>query len=696
MGKIYSPESIRNTAVIGHLGTGKTLLNDAMLFSAGVIEKKGEIERGSTVSDYTDEEIKHKMSIHASISFLEHNDTKINILDTPGSGDFTGEVRPSLRVVESAVVVIDAEFGIQIETEKNWYIANDYHRPRLIFINKIDKEGVDFKTLIEKIENNFKEPPVVPIQLPMGGGSNFKGIIDIINHKAYIYEGGKVTEGEIPSEYQNEYRATRDRLKELICEVDDKLTERFLSGEHFTDEEIMNALTQSILQYKVVPMLFGSALKDIGIKQLLDTIVKYMPSPSYNPVADGKNPSTGAGEKRTILGNDPFAGFVFKTSIDQYAGRISLFKIRSGSLGTGDEIYNSRTGKKEKVSHIYSMRGKKQVEAERITAGDIGVLAKLTDTKTNDSISDPKHPFEFTKLKLPQPIYFIAIKIHKNDDKALEALDKIAQEDPTFHVEFDAETKETVIKAMGEVQVNLALEKVIALTKAEIEKTVPTVAYRETIRKKAGAQYRHKKQSGGHGQFGEVHLEVEPLPRDGGYEFVNDIFGGSIPKQYIPGVEKGILEAMTKGPLAKFPVVDFKVRLYDGKYHDVDSSELSFKIAGSMAAKAAFKEASPVLLEPIMNVNIMVPEEYTGAVMNDITGKRGKILGMEPLTSITHIIRAQVPLADMLTYSIDLKAITSGRGTFEMTDSHYQEVTGPLADKIIESRKHILEIEEGH
>ncbi len=696
MGKTYSPENIRNTVIIGHVGSGKTLINDALLFASKSIDKKGEIDRGTTTSDYTEEEIAHKMSIHASVSFVEHNDTKINIIDTPGSGDFIGEVRPSLRVAESAIVVVDAEFGIQIETEKKWYMANEFHRPRLIFVNKIDKDGIDFNSLIEKIENNFKEPPVVPIQIPIGSGANFKGLIDIIHHKAYIVEGNSIKETEIPDEYQKVYRETRDRLKELICEVDDTLTARFLSGEHFLDEEITDALIKAILQYRVVPMLFGSALKDIGIAQLLDTIAKYMPSPSYVPEAIGTIPSTNESTKRTILGNDPFAAFVFKTSIDQYAGRISFFKVRSGSITTNDEIYNSRTGKKEKVSHIYTTRGKKQTEIDKITAGDIGVLAKLTDTKTNDTISDPKSPFAFEALKLPQPIYFIAIKINKNDDKALEMLDKIAQEDQTFHVEYNSETKETIIKAMGEVQVNLILERVILHTKAEIEKSVPTVAYRETIRQKAQAQYKHKKQSGGHGQFGEVHLEVEPLPRDGGYEFINDIFGGAIPKQYIPGVEKGVMESMHRGPLAKFPVVDFKVRLYDGKYHDVDSSELSFKIAGIMATKEALKQANAVLLEPVMHVSVYVPEEHTGTIMNDLTGKRGKILGIEPISSTTQKIVAEVPLADMLTYSIDLKALTSGRATFEMEHSHYQELTGVLSEKVIESRKDIPEIGDGH
>lgn len=692
MGKVYKPESIRNVVLIGHISSGKTILNEAMLLAAGAIDKKGEIERGTTVSDYTDEEIAHKMSIHASLSFLEWKEHKINIIDTPGSGDFIGEVHPAFRVAESAIVVIDAEFGIQIETEKNWYIANEYKRPRIIFINKIDKEAIDHKELINKIENNFKEPPVVPIQIPIGQGSSFKGIIDVIYHKAYMLDDkGVIKEQEIPEEYFAEYRATRDRLKELICEVDDSLTERFLSGEHFTDEEIIAALTKSILHYKVVPILFGSALKSIGIGALLDTLIRYMPSPSYVPIAEGENPVTGEKAKRSIESNDPFAAFIFKTTIDQYAGRISFFKVRSGTLSTGDEIYNSRTGKKEKISHIYTSRGKKQIEAERITAGDIGVLAKLQDCKTCDTISVFSAPFKFPALSLPQPIYFTAIKIIKNDVKALEALSLISQEDQTFHIEYDAETKETVIKAMGDLQVKLALERVIAATKAEIEQTVPRVAYRETIRKKAAAQYRHKKQSGGSGQFGEVHLEVEPLGRDKGFEFINDIFGGSIPKQYIPGVEKGVQEALSAGPLGKFPMVDVKVRVYDGKYHDVDSNELSFKIAGCMAAKEALKNANPVLLEPIMNVIVYVPDVYTGAVMNDLTGKRGKILGMESASNMTQMIKAQVPLADMMKYSIDMKALTSGKGTFEMEHSHYQELTGVLADKVLEERKSLLQ-----
>ena len=692
MGKVYKPESIRNVAILGHVGSGKTTLNEALLFRAKCIDKKGEVARGTTVSDYTDEEIKHNMSIRTSLSFIEWKDNKINLLDIPGSGDFSGEINPALRVAESCIVVIDAEFGIQIETEKHWQMANNFKRPRIIFINKIDKDMINHKELLEKIEHNFKEPPVVPIQIPMGNGKDFKGIIDIIYHKAFFRDDkGNIVEKEIPEEYYEEYRATRDKLKELVCEVDDTLTERFLSGDKFSDEEYIEALTKSILQYKVVPILFGTSLKDIGMGAVLDTIIRYMPSPSYVPATKGKNPITNEEAERTILGNDPFAAFVFRTTIDQYAGRISFFKVRSGSIKSGDEIYNSRTGKREKVAHIYMARGKKQTETEEITAGDIGVLAKLSDCKTADTISSPSSPFQFENLKIPQPIFFTAIKILKNDVKAREVLDTISQEDLTFNVESDSETKETIIKAMGDLQVKLSLERVIALTKAEIEQSVPRVAYRETIRKKAQAQYRHKKQSGGSGQFGEVHLEVEPLPRDGGYEFVNDIFGGAIPKQYIPGVEKGIQDALQQGPLGKYPMVDIKVRVYDGKYHDVDSNELSFRIAGSMAAKEAFKNASPVLLEPIMKVIVYVPEEFTGSIMNELTGKRGKILGMEAASNTVQMIKAEVPLSEMLTYSIEMKASTSGRGTFEMEHSHYQELTGPLADKVIEERKALLE-----
>ena len=692
MGKIYNPESIRNVALLGHVGSGKTSLNEALLFRAKCIDKKGEVARGTTVSDYTDEEIKQKMSIRTSLSFIEWKDHKINLLDIPGSGDFSGDINPALRVAESCIVVIDAEFGIQIETEKHWQLANNFKRPRIVFINKIDKDMVDHKALLEKIENNFKEPPVVPIQIPMGNGKDFKGIIDVIYHKAFFRdEEGKIIEAEIPEEYYDEYRATRDRLKELVCEVDDTLTEKFLDGGKFTDEEYIEALTKSILQYKVVPILFGTSIRDIGMGAVLDTIIRYMPSPSYVPVTDGTDLLTNEPATRSILGeNNPFAAFVFKTTIDQYAGRISFFKVRSGSIKSGDEIYNSRTGKKEKVSHIYIARGKKQIEADTITAGDIGVLAKLSDCRTGDTISVPSSPFQFLPLKVPQPIYFTAIKILKNDVKALEVLDTISQEDLTFHVEFDSETKETIIKAMGDLQVKLALDRVIALTKAEIEQSVPRVAYRETIIKQAQAQYRHKKQSGGSGQFGEVHLEVSPLPRDGGYEFVNDIFGGAIPKQYIPGVEKGIQDALAQGPLGRYPMVDVKVRVYDGKYHDVDSNELSFRIASSMAAKEAFKNASPVLLEPVMKVTVYVPEEFTGSIMNELTGKRGKILGMEAASNTVQMIKAEVPLSEMLTYSIEMKASTSGRGTFEMEHSHYQELTGPLADKVIEERKALL------
>ena len=683
---------IINIGILAHVDAGKTTLTESLLYTSGAIIEPGSVDKGTTRTDSMALERQRGITIQAAVTSFHWKEYKVNLVDTPGHMDFMTEVYRSLSVLDGAILVVSAKDGVQAQTRVLFHALRKMKIPTIIFINKIDKDMINHKQLLEKIEHNFKEPPVVPIQIPMGNGKDFKGIIDIIYHKAFFRDdNGNIVEKEIPEEYYEEYRATRDKLKELVCEVDDTLTERFLSGDKFSDEEYIEALTKSILQYKVVPILFGTSLKDIGMGAVLDTIIRYMPSPSYVPATKGKNPITNEEAERTILGNDPFAAFVFRTTIDQYAGRISFFKVRSGSLKSGDEIYNSRTRKREKVAHIYMARGKKQIETDEITAGDIGVLAKLSDCKTADTISSPNSPFQFENLKIPQPIFFTAIKILKNDVKAREVLDTISQEDLTFNVESDSETKETIIKAMGDLQVKLALERVIALTKAEIEQSVPRVAYRETIRKKAQAQYRHKKQSGGSGQFGEVHLEVEPLPRDGGYEFVNDIFGGAIPKQYIPGVEKGIQDALQQGPLGKYPMVDIKVRVYDGKYHDVDSNELSFRIAGSMAAKEAFKNASPVLLEPIMKVIVYVPEEFTGSIMNELTGKRGKILGMEAASNTVQMIKAEVPLSEMLTYSIEMKASTSGRGTFEMEHSHYQELTGPLADKVIEERKALLE-----
>lgn len=685
MSKIYHPAQIRNLSFIGHIGTGKTLFTEHLLYLAKEIDKKGSIEKGTTASDYTEEEIEHKMSIHSSLSFIEWKENKVNVIDTPGSGDFVGEVRPSFRVAETAVFFVNAEFGIEIETEKKWQRASEYNVSRAIVINKMDKD-VNLDNIIANVKG-FSKPPAALIQYPIGVGSEFKGVIDVIHRNAYFYDNGKLTVTEIPDEYKEKTEELREELKESICEVDDNLMERFLAGEPFTDEEVTDALIKSILARKVVPVLFASAETGVGAEAFLDAMVSLFPSPLCRPETHGHTPDKDDDIVRHMDEEEPFSAFVFKTTIDQYAGRISYFKVRSGSIGTNGEIYNPRMDKREKVVHVYTLIGKKQIEIDRITAGDIGVAAKLQDTVTNDTLCSPDGPINYPPLRMPQPIYFTAITFEKNEDKAMDALHRIEEENPTFHLEFDPETKETILKAMGEQQVNIALERVKTQAKAVFTRKVPTIAYRETVKGKAVADYRHKKQSGGRGQFGEVHIDIEPKPRDAGFEFVNDIFGGAIPKNFIPGVEKGIQEAMLQGPLAKFPVVDVKVRLFDGKYHDVDSSELAFKIAGSQAMKIAMQNAHPVLLEPIMKVSVFVPEEMTGDIMNDLTSKRGRILGMDKVSEMTQAIRAEVPLAEMMTYSIDLKTVTSGRGTFEMEHSHYQELSGALADKVIQDRE---------
>ncbi len=692
MAKQYTTDTIRNICLIGHGGTGKTTLTENLLYFSGAIDKLGTVESGSTISDFDEEEKKRKISISNSLCFTDFQSNKINIIDTPGTPDFVGEVRPALRVTEGAIVVVDSVDGIQIGTQKIWEYADEYGVPRIIFINKMDKERANFEEVVLKMQDQF-DKPVVPIEIPIGQAENFEGVIDLLSMKALYPKADKkgIETKEIPAEYLEQAQKYKEKLVEAVAEIDDKLIEKFLEGEQLTDEEIAEGVKDCTQQFKIIPIVCGSATQGIGIVTLLKMIIKFLPSPLFVGETLGFNPSN---EEELISRRpsveDPCTAFIYKTRIDQYAGKFSYFRVRAGEITPELEVINASSGSKVRLGHLYSLMGSKPMELDKVTAGDIGVVSKVDELVTGDTVHDSKNPIKLPPLKLPMSVYSLAITSENkgDEDKIVAALHKIALEDPTFKIAFNAETSETIISGMGEIQLDVILKSIQEKNNFKIITEVPRVAYRETIRKQSKSQYRHKKQTGGHGQFGEVYIDIAPIERGKGFEFEDKIVGGAIPRGYIPGVEKGLKEAMQQGTLAKYPLTDIKVVLYDGSFHPVDSSEMSFKIAAWNAMKNAVKDAEPILLEPVMKVTIFADKELTGDVMGDIQGRRGRILGMEEgAKSSNQVINAQVPLSEMLRYSTDLRSLTRDRATFEMTFSHYDPITGKLADKVILERQ---------
>ena len=695
--KKYNTDNIRNVVLIGHTGTGKTTLLENALFQAGAIPHLGTLEQGTTVSDFDEEEIKRKTSIHSSLGFCEFEGKKINFIDTPGAIAFLGDVRAALRVADGAVVLLDSAAGIEIGTENIWRYADEYHVPRIVYVNKIDKDHSNFFGVLDSIKNKFHKP-CVAIQIPIGQSGDFKGIIDLITMKAVYPDGSEkgVKIEDIPEEYKAQADEYRNKLAEAAAESDDTLIEKILEGETLTDAEIIEGVRQSTLNYKIIPVACGSLTKHVGIQLLMRLIENSLPSPKFIGEYKGIDPKTKTEAVRHPDPSEPFAGFIFKTYIDQYAGKISFIRIRSGELLKDSELVNAKTGTKIKISHLYSIQGKKQIEIDKASTGDLAAVVKANEIVTGDTLCDKDKRFQAPELKLPQPIYFLAVTAtqKKDEEKLNSLLARASEEDPTFNIRHDAQTHETVIEAMGKRQVDVVLSKIKSKSKIEIETKVPKVAYKETITKKASGHYRHKKQSGGHGQYGEVYINVEPLKDGSEFEFINKIVGGAIPKGYFPGVEKGLKEAMNSGVLANYSITGVRVTLYDGTYHDVDSSEMAFKIAARHALKDAVEQASPVILEPIMDLTVMVDQEFMGDVLNDLNSRRGKVLGMggdEDETGGLKLVKAKAPLSELLKYSADLKSITSGKATFEMAFSHYDPIAGKIAETIIDQRKKELE-----
>ena len=681
-------ERIRNIALIGHGGAGKTSLAEALLFKSGTIKRLGKVEEGNTAMDFEPEELKRRSSISSGFHQLSWKNHTINVIDTPGDQNFFSDTKTSMQAADSAVVVIDAVDGVKVQTELAWEFAKEFQQPCVIFINKLDRERAEFKRTFEDAKSSFEPRPII-LQLPIGAEDNFKGVVDLIRNQAFEYDAdGKSKKTDIPAAMQEQVESEREALIENIAEADDALIERYLEGEALSDQDLNAALRKGTLSHTFVPVICGSATRSIGIDLLLDFITTSMPSPLDRGARAGIDPASGNEIERAPDENAPFSGFVVKTVADPYAGRLNIFRVVSGKLGSDGTFFNSSKEVRERFTQLLTIAGKEQKTAAEAGPGSIVAVAKLKETKTGDTLCDEANKIRYTCVEpLPSLISFAMTAKSKGDeDKIFTSLSKLLEEDPSIKLDRVAETKEILLSGLGQIHVETILEKLKRKFGVEAQLNTPKVPYRETIKGKARVQGRHKKQTGGHGQFGDCWIQIEPLPRGQGFEFVDGIVGGVIPKTYIPAVEKGIVEACQKGVLAGFPTVDFRVILDDGSYHAVDSSEMAFKIAGSLAFKKAVEEANPTLLEPIMKVTITTPEDYMGDIMGDLNGRRGRVLGMDSAGK-NQVINAQVPMSEFLSYASDLRSMTGGRGIFTMEFSHYDEVPAQIAEKIIEAAR---------
>ncbi|HOD31123.1 MAG TPA: elongation factor G [Smithellaceae bacterium] len=685
----YESKSLRNLAIVGHGGTGKTSLCESFLFISGKNERLGRVDDGTSIMDYEPEEQKRRISISSSINFVEWNKYKINIIDTPGDSNFTYDIKCSMSVVENALVVIDAVSGVEFQTQKVWEYADGFNLPRIVFINRLDRERADFSAALASIKNKFSKK-VTPVCLPIGKEDKFNGIVDLISSKAHLFSdnkgAGKAT--DIPADMADEAKNMRNAMVEDIAETDDDLMNKYLEAGELTAEEIKQGLRKGVTSGNLIPVVCGSAIKGIGISLLLDLIVDSMASPVDRGAIKGKKPGGDAAAERKTSEDEPFSAIVFKTIADPYAGRLTLFRVYSGKLNPDSSIYNSTKKISEKFGNIFFLEGKNQKPAEVLIPGDIAGVAKLKETVTGDTLCNEKAPIIFEKVEVPPPIMSFAIepKSRGDEEKIASSLHRLTEEDPTIVFSRDLQTKEMILSGMGQVHIEVNIEKMKRKFGVEVNLHTPKVPYKETIKGKTNVQGKYKKQSGGRGQFGDCWIDIEPLPRGTGFEFADKIVGGVIPQQYRPAVEKGIVEAAAEGVLAGYPVVDFKISLVDGSYHTVDSSEMAFKIAGSMAFKKGVMQCQPILLEPIVNIDIEIPEEYMGDVIGDLNSRRGRVLGMDT-KGTNQVIKGQVPLAEILKYAPDLRSMTSGRGNFTYTHSHYEEVPSFIAEKIIAAAK---------
>ncbi len=680
----FTLENIRNVTLLSHSGAGKTSLSEAILYNAKAINRLGRVDEGTTTSDYDPDEVKRKISINLTVLPYPWQGVKVNLLDTPGYSDFVGEVKSALRVCEGAVILICATSGIEVGTEQVWGYCEEANMPRLIFINKMDRENADFFKVAEAAQTKFGVK-CVPLQIAIGAHTNFTGVVDLVKMKAYT--GNPSKEGEIPADIKAQADTYRTKLVEAVAGADEKLIEKYLNDEPISQEELETALKLAVAGGKLVPIFVGSALENVGVTLFMDAIQHYLPSPKGHPVeiTDTVKNTTQKVEPSLTY---PLAALVFKTSADPYVGKLTYFRVYTGTFTANSQVWNSSRNEQERVGQLFLARGKNQEAVSQVSAGDIGVVAKLNVTGTGDTISTKDKPLKLAPIIFPTPVYSGAVtpKSKTDLDKLGSSLTRLAEEDPTIKIRREQDTGEMVLSGLGETQLEVVVEKMQRKFGVGVNLDVPKVPYKETITMSAKGEYKHKKQTGGHGQYGHVLLEVEPLPRGTGIEFVDAIVGGTIPRNYLPAVEKGIKDAVHEGTVAGFPVVDVRARVYDGSFHPVDSSEICFKIAGAGALKKAMNSANPVLLEPIVKLKVIVPDNYTGDIMSDLNNKRGRVMGMLPESGY-NTIEAEVPRAEVLRYAIDLKSITQGRGRYTYEFSHYEEVPSFVAQKIVAERQ---------
>ncbi len=682
--KTYQTDKIRNVALIGHGGSGKTTLTEALLFATGVTNRQGRVEDGNTVSDFDKEEINRKVSIGTTVIPVEWDDMKINIIDTPGYFDFVGETYGALRASEGAILVIDASSGIEVGTEKAWKLLEKHKRPRFIFLNKMDKENINFDKLIGELKEAFGDK-VFPFALPIGEAEKFKGFVNVRDEVAYRYDGGVKSEIPLYEEEKISIIDIRESMMEKVAETDDLLLEKYFSGEPFTTEEIATGLRTAVGNGEIVPIFIGSAEKGIGLDYLLSVIDRYIPSPT--DVGSVMGMKDGEEVERKVDVNEPFSAIVFKTIIDPFVGKLSLFKVVSGKITKDTEVYNSSKDKTEKLGGLFVLRGKNQIEVSEIVAGDIGATSKLQFTETGDSLSDKSNHTVYKRISYPQPTLFLSVEAKNKgeEEKINSSLIKLTEEDPTFTLERNSETKQLLIGGQGNMQLTVITDKLKNTFGVEVLLKNPKIAYRETIKNTASVQGKHKKQSGGAGQYGDVHVRFEPS--DELFIFEEEVFGGSVPRNFYPAVERGIRDSLDHGVLAGYPVVNIKAVLFDGSYHPVDSNEMAFRIAASMAFKKGMEMAKPILLEPVVKVEINIPDDYMGEIMGDMNKRRGRILGMEQLEDGSQVVSAEAPHAEMFQYAIDLRSMTQSRGSFTMEFTRYDEVPSMIAEKIIADSK---------
>lgn len=700
MPRKYPLEKVRDIGIIAHIDAGKTTVTERVLFYTGVAHKIGEVHEGTTIMDWMEQERERGITITAAAttcfwipSYYGGDKTKehrINIIDTPGHIDFTVEVKRSMRVLDGAVVVFDGVAGVEPQSETNWHYADEYKVPRICFINKLDRTGADFERSLQSIKERLS-PNAVPLQLPIGLESGFEGVVDLLTQKAYRFEGvrgEKIVEGEVPENLKEEVEKRRKELVEKIAEQDDQLTESFLDGKEISLEDLKRVLRQAVLAIKIIPVLTGSALKNKGVQLVLDAVVDYLPSPADLPPVKGINPKTEEEEERLPEDDGPLSALAFKVAADPFVGSLTYFRVYSGTLKRGSYVLNATKNSQERAGRILRMHANHREDVDEIYAGDIGGLVGMKDTTTGDTLCSVDSPIILEKITFPEPVIAIRVepKTKADQEKMGIALHRLAEEDPTFKVAGDIETGETIISGMGELHLDVIIDRMKREFKVEANVGRPQVAYKETVTEVAKAEGKYIRQSGGRGQYGHVWLEAEPQEQGKGFEFVNAIKGGAIPREFIPAVEKGVKEALTKGVIAHYPMVDVKVTLYDGSFHEVDSSESAFKIAGSIAFQEAARKGKPVLMEPVMKVQIIVPEQFLGDITGNINSKRGQIESVEDRTGVK-VINTLVPLAELFGYATDLRSMTQGRGSFTMEFDHYAQVPRNIVEEIVEGRK---------